>query len=132
MKVEGFLFAGGAAFYAVVATAYWVITKEIVGSTALALTGALSFLIGFYVLYTSRRVGTRPEDDPNANIEDAEPDYGFFSPHSWWPLAVGFGTFVTVIGLVFAVWIVFLGVGLLMAALIGFVFEYYHGAFADV
>jgi hypothetical protein len=131
VKVEGFLFAGGAAFYAVVATAYWVITKEIVGSTALALTGALSFLVGFYVLYTSRRVGVRPEDDPNADVEDADPDYGFFSPHSWWPLAVGFGTFVTVIGLVFAVWIVFLGVGLLMAALVGLVFEYYHGAFAD-
>lgn len=132
MKIEGFLFAGGAAFYAVVATVYWVVTKEIVGSTALALTGALAFLVGFYVLYTSRRVGVRPEDDPNAAVEDAEPDYGFFSPHSWWPLAVGFGTFVTVLGLVFAVWIVFLGVGLLMAALIGFVFEYYRGAFADV
>ena len=132
MKIEGFLFAGGAAFYAVVATAYWVVTKEIVGSTALALTGALAFLVGFYTLYTSRRVGVRPEDDPNASVEDADPDYGFFSPHSWWPLAVGFGTFVTVIGLVFAVWIVFLGVGLLMASLVGFVFEYYRGAFADV
>ena len=83
MKIEGFLFAGGAAFYAVVAAVYWVVTKEIVGSTALALTGALAFLVGFYVLYTSRRVGVRPEDDPNAAVEDAEPDYGFFSPHSW-------------------------------------------------
>jgi hypothetical protein len=132
VKVEGFLFAGGAAFYAVVATVYWVITKEIVGSTALALTGALAFLVGFYVLYTSRRVGVRPEDDPNADIEDADPDYGFFSPHSWWPLAVAGSTGVVLLGLIFAVWIVILGVGLLMAALIGFVFEYYRGPFADV
>ena len=57
MKIEGFLFAGGAAFYGLLATIYWVITKEIVGSTALALTGGLAFLIGFYVLYTSRKVG---------------------------------------------------------------------------
>src|SRR4029079_552496 len=110
VKIEGFLFAGGAAVYGLLAVVYWVITKEIVGSTALALTGALAFLVGFYVLYTSRKVGVRPEDDPNANIEDAEPDYGFFSPHSWWPLAVGFGTAVTVLGLIFAVWLVFLGV----------------------
>ena len=132
MKIEGFLFAGGAAFYGLIAVIYWVITKEIVGSTALALTGALAFLVGFYVLYTSRRVGVRPEDDPNANVEDAEPDYGFFSPHSWWPLAVAGATGVVLLGLIFAVWMLLLGVGLLMGALVGFVFEYYRGPFADV
>ena len=131
MKVEGLLFAGGAFFYGIVAAAYWFITGELVGSTALALTAGLAFLIGFYVLYTGRRVGTRPEDNPHANIEDADPEYGFFSPHSWWPLAVGFATFVTVMGLVFAVWLLILGVGLLMASLVGFVFEYYRGPFAD-
>lgn len=131
MKIEGFLFAGGAAFYGVVAVVYWFVTKELVGSTVLALTGALAFLVGFYVLYTSRRVGVRPEDDPNANVGDADPDYGFFSPHSWWPLAVGIATFVVVVGLVFAVWLLILGVGLLLGALIGFVFEYYRGPFAD-
>ena len=131
MKIEGFLFAGGAAFYAVLAAVYWFITKEIVGSTALALTGGLAFLVGFYVLFTSRRVGIRPEDDPNADIEDADPEYGFFSPHSWWPLAVGLSVMVTALGLVFAVWIVILGVGLLMGSMIGLVFEYYRGPFAD-
>ena len=131
MKIEGILFAGGALFYGILAAAYWFITQEIVGSTALALTGALSFLIGFYLLYTSTKVGTRPEDNPNANIEDAEPDYGFFSPHSWWPLAVGFSVAVTVLGLVLAAWLLILGVGLLMGTLVGFVFEYYRGPFAD-
>jgi hypothetical protein len=38
---------------------------------------------------------------------------------------------VTILGLIFAVWILLLGVGLLMAAIVGLVFEYYHGAFAD-
>ena len=50
MKIEGFLFAGGAAFYGLLAVIYWVITKEIVGSTALALTGALAFLVGLYAV----------------------------------------------------------------------------------
>jgi len=131
VKIGGLLFAGGAVFYAIVATAYWLITKELVGTTALALTAGLAFLIGFYALFTARRLGVTPEDNPHGNIEDADAEYGFFSPHSWWPLAVGFGTFVTVMGLVFAVWLLIVGVGLLMAALIGFVFEYYRGPFVD-
>lgn len=131
MKIEGALFAIGTAFFGVVAAAYWFITQEIVGTTALALTGGLAFLVAFYLLFTARRVGTRPEDDPLAVIEDAEPDYGFFSPHSWWPIAVAIATGITIFGLVFAVWLLILGVGLLMLTLVGFVFEYYVGEFAD-
>ena len=131
MKIEGALFAIGTVFFGVIAIVYWFITNETVGTTALALTGGLAFLVGFYLLFTGRRVGTRPEDDPHAVIEDAEPDYGFFSPHSWWPIAVAGATAVVVIGLAFAAWIVVLGVGLLVATLIGFIFEYYLGPFAD-
>jgi Cytochrome c oxidase subunit IV len=131
VKIEGALFAIGTAFFGVVAAAYWFITQEIVGTTALALTGGLAFLVAFYLLFTARRVGTRPEDDPLAVIEDAEPDYGFFSPHSWWPIAVAIATGITIFGLVFAVWLLILGVGLLMLTLVGFVFEYYVGEFAD-
>lgn len=131
MKIEGALFAIGTAFFGVVAVVYWFMTKEIVGTTALALTGGLAFLVGFYLLFTARRVGTRPEDDPMAVIEDAEPDYGFFSPHSWWPIAVAIATGITIMGLVFAVWLLILGVGLLLLSIVGFVFEYYVGEFAD-
>lgn len=131
MKAEGLLFAGGAAFYGVVASVYWFMTGEVVGATALALTGGLAFLIGFYVLFTSRRVGIRPEDDPHADIEDAEPDYGFFSPHSWWPIVVAASAMVVCLGLIFAVWLALLGVGLLMLSLVGLVFEYYRGPFVD-
>ena len=131
MKIEGALFAIGTAFFGVVAVVYWFITEEIVGTTALALTGGLAFLVGFYLLFTARRVGTRPEDDPLAVIEDAEPDYGFFSPHSWWPIAVAIATGITIMGLVFAVWLLILGVGLLLLSIVGFVFEYYVGEFAD-
>ncbi len=131
MRAEGLLFAGGAAFYGVVASVYWFMTGEVVGATALALTGGLAFLIGFYVLFTSRRVGIRPEDDPHADVEDAEPDYGFFSPHSWWPIVVAASAMVVCLGLIFAFWLALLGVGLLMLSLVGLVFEYYRGPFAD-
>lgn len=130
MKIEGFLFVLGAIFYAIVASVYWVLSQDEVGTTVLALTGALAFLIAFYVLFTARRVYPRPEDRLDAEIEEADPEYGFFSPHSWWPLAVGFGAFVIALGLIFAVWLAVLGVSILLFALVGWLFEYYRGAFA--
>lgn len=130
MRIEGWLFAMGAAFYGAVAAAYWFLSGDEIGTTALVMTGALAFLIAFYMLYTSKRVYPRPEDRMNADIDEADPEYGFFSPNSWWPLGVGFGGFLIVIGLIFAVWLVVLGLSVLMYAIIGWMFEYYRGAFA--
>ena len=120
----------GAVFYAVIAGIYWYFSRDQIGTTALALTGALAFLVAFYALYTSKRVYPRPEDRLDAEVEEADPEYGFFSPHSWWPLVLGFSTMVIVFGLIFAVWLIVLGVFVLFVALIGWMFEYYRGAFA--
>ena len=130
MKIEGLLFAMGALFYAVIAGIYWYFSRDQIGTTALALTGALAFLVAFYALYTSKRVYPRPEDRLDAEVDEADPEYGFFSPHSWWPLVLGFSTMVIVFGLIFAVWLIVLGVFVLFVALIGWMFEYYRGAFA--
>ena len=43
---------------------------------------------------------------------------------------LGFSTMVIVFGLIFAVWLIVLGVFVLLVALIGWMFEYYRGAFA--
>ena len=120
----------GAVFYAFVAGVYWYFSRDVVGTTALALTGALAFLVSFYSLYTAKRVYPRPEDRLNAEVDDADPEYGFFSPNSWWPLVLGFSTMVIVFGLIFAVWLIVLGAFILLIALIGWMFEYYRGAFA--
>lgn len=130
MKIEGLLFALGSAFYLAVAGIYWYFSRDAIGTTALALTGALAFLVAFYVLYTSKRVYPRPEDRQNAEIDEADPEYGFFSPHSWWPLAIGIAASMIAIGLIFAVWIIVFGVFLLFLALVGWMFEYYRGEFA--
>ena len=130
MRIEGALFAMGAVFYAFVAGVYWYFSRDVVGTTALALTGALAFLVAFYSLYTAKRVYPRPEDRLDAEVDEADPEYGFFSPNSWWPLVLGFSTMVIVFGLIFAVWLIVLGVLILFIALIGWMFEYYRGAFA--
>lgn len=130
MKVEGRIFALGAAFFFIVAAIYWYFARDPIGTTALALCGGLALLVAFYVLYTAKRVYPRPEDRLDGEIDEADPEYGFFSPHSWWPLVLGFATFLVVLGLVFAVWVVVLGVAVLLLALVGWLFEYYRGDFA--
>lgn len=130
MRIEGLLFAIGAVFYSIIAVIYWYFSRDQIGTTALALTGALAFLVAFYSLYTAKRVYPRPEDRLDAEVEEADPEYGFFSPNSWWPLVVGFSTMVIAFGLIFAVWLIVLGVFILFTALIGWMFEYYRGAFA--
>jgi uncharacterized membrane protein HdeD (DUF308 family) len=130
VKVEGALFGMGFIFYAFLAGIYWYFSRDEVGTTALALTGALAFLISFYALYTSKRVYPRPEDRLDAQVDEADPEYGFYSPHSWWPLAVGVSVLTLVFGLIFAVWLIVLGVAALMFAVIGWLFEYYRGEFA--
>ncbi len=130
MKVEGRIFGLGAIFLVFIAGIYWYVSHDPIGTTALAMSGGLTLLIAFYTLYTAKRVHPRPEDRGDAEIDDADPEYGFFSPHSWWPLAVGFSTFLVTLGLIFAVWVIVLGVFLLMLALVGWLFEYYRGDFA--
>jgi magnesium-transporting ATPase (P-type) len=131
MKIEGRLFALGTPFFFVIAFIYWYFSRDPIGTTALALCGGLTVIIAFYILYTAKRVYPRPEDRGDANIDEADPEYGFFSPHSWWPLVVGFATFLTVLGLVFAVWLIALGAFVLVLSIIGWLFEYYRGEFAQ-
>jgi hypothetical protein len=130
VKIEGGLFGIGFIFYTLLAGVYWYFSRDEIGTTALALTGGMAFLISFYALYTSKRVYPRPEDRLDAEIDEADPEYGFYSPHSWWPLAVAFSAVIVVLGLIFAVWLIVLGVAALMLGLIGFLFEYYRGEFA--
>lgn len=129
MNFGGRLFAGFSVFYFLVTAVYWFMSREVIGTTVLALTGGLAFLVGFYTLFTANRLGDLPEDIEYAKISDIDPDYGFFSPHSWMPLAIGLATFVFVLGFVFARWLMVLGTLTLIAAVAGLLFEYYRGEF---
>lgn len=130
MKIEGWAFLLGFIFYVVVGGAYWYFSRDEVGTTLLLLTGGLAFLVAFYSLYTAKRVYPRPEDRQDAEIDEADPEYGFFSPHSWWPLVVGLGAATVTLGFVFAAWVVVFGLLVLVLGIIGWLFEYYRGEFA--
>ena len=130
MKFEGGLFIGCAIFFGVVDVIYWFLSKEVTGTTALALAVALAFLTGFYLLFTGRRLPPRPEDNVDGEIEQGTGELGFFSPHSWWPLYVGLAAAISAFGVAVGWWLFLIGLLALFLTVIGFVFEYYRGVWA--
>jgi hypothetical protein len=127
MKVEGWLFAAGFFFFAITAVIYGLVAEEPVGTVALAFTAGLAALVGYYLLFTARRIDARPEDRKEAEIADGAGELGFYSPHSWWPLVVGFFGAVAFAGVAIGWWLFIIGAAGGMLAVIGLVFEYYRG-----
>ena len=129
MRVEFKLFAWIGGFFTVVGLIYGTVTHwdEPVGPFGLLLCAGLSALIGFYLWWTGRKLDPRPEDDPLALISVAEGEYGFFSPHSWWPLALGASSAVVFLGLAVGWWLFIIGACLATLATIGWTFEYFRG-----
>src|SRR5438046_1346767 len=102
--------------------------KDPTGSTALGVSVVLAFLIGFYVLFTGRRLPReRPEDRKEAEIAEGTGEIGFFSPHSWWPLFTGLSAAVSALGFAIGWWLFLIGMLFTLLSAIGFVFEYYRG-----
>jgi predicted permease len=132
VKIEGGLFLIGTVLFGALAAIYWFVAQEPIGTTGLVLTAGMCFLVGFYVLFTGRRVGERPEDQFNAEVSDGAGEYGFFSPTSVWPLPIGFFAAVTGTGVLVGWWLFILGFIGLMMSVFGLVFEYYRGESADV
>ena len=130
MKVEGWLFVGCAAFFAIMDVIYWRFSKDPTGTTALALSVGLAFLTGFYLLFTGRRLPLRPEDNPAGEIAEGTGELGFFSPHSWWPLITGMSAAVAALGAAVGWWLFLIGMLFVLLSAIGFVFEYYRGQYA--
>jgi hypothetical protein len=130
MKVEGWLFLGCGVFLAGSDIVYWYVSHEPTGTTALALAVTLSLLIGFYVMFTGRRLPLRPEDDDEGEVVEGTGEIGFFSPHSWWPLWLGLAGAVLFLGFAIGWWMFIIGAVAVFVAAIGFVFEYYRGHFA--
>jgi disulfide bond formation protein DsbB len=131
MKIEGGIFVYGAIFYFIVTGIYAVVAAEPIGTTVLALTGGLSAIIGTYIHVTGKRIGARPEDRLDGEISEADANYGFYSPHSWWPLMVGASFSLVFLGLVFAVWLMVLAMVFLVIAVAGWLFEYQTGDFSE-
>jgi hypothetical protein len=133
VKIEYKLFLVIAAFFAPVGLIYGIATewREPVGPVALFLCAALGGMIAFYLYQTARRLPERPEDNPAGEIAEHEGEYGFFSPHSWWPLPLGLASAVCFLGLAIGMWLFIIGAFFAVVALVGWTFEYFKGEYAS-
>jgi len=126
--IAGFLF-GAAAVYG-----WWTWynaephNMEWIGTVALILSGLLCSMCGGYFWFVARRIDLRPEDRPDAEIVDGAGEIGFFSPGSYWPLALALSSTVAGVGMVlWFPWLIAFGMTLVILASGGLLFEYYTG-----
>lgn len=129
MKVESWLFGTGVFFFVPISIIYGFLThwSEWVGILGMLLLGGLAGMIGSYLGVTSRRVGVRPEDREDAEVHEGAGEQGHFSPWSWWPITLGAAAATALLCVAMGWWIFFIGAGLGVVALIGWVFEYSRG-----
>ncbi len=124
------------AYFFILAAVYtvWALidTAEIewVGTLAIALSGILTAFIGFYLQISRRNQGGElAEDRLDAEIDDGDPELGFFSPWSWWPVFLAAGAALAMVGLSVGFWVALYAIPLVLVGLVGWTFEYYRGYF---
>lgn len=126
MKVESRIFEICTVFFFVCAIVYALLSKEVVGIVGLTLTGGLSLIIGTYFRFVSRRLETRPEDNPEAEIADGAGDMGFFSPGSYWPIGLGLAAAMSGVSIAYWLpWAIVISGVVLLIMVGGLLFEYH-------
>lgn len=139
MRANARMFWILAIFFAAIAVLYAVWTSidaadgqvEWVGTVALSLSALLGAFIAFYLGRTHvAQGGELPEDRLDANIDDGDPELGFFSPWSWWPIMLAASAALLFLGLAVGIWICYFAVGIGVISLVGWTYEYYRGLFA--
>ena len=88
MKMEAWIFGMSTAFFVIVSPAYWLMSKDWTGTSALVMTTLLVAMITLYLGFHASKMDPRPEDRKEAEIADGAGELGFFPPYSWWPLVV--------------------------------------------
>jgi hypothetical protein len=128
VKWQGKMFLWLAVFLLVMAIVYGLWSHETAGTTALFMAFGLSVMVGYYLAFTARRVDTGAQDRPDADVADDAGELGFFSPHSWQPLALAIGGALAFLGIIFGWWLMYFSAPIILVGIFGWVFEYYRGA----
>lgn len=129
MKTEVRIFGIIAVFFLIVGIIYAFATGggEPVGIVCLLLTAGFSAICGGFMWVTGRKLDPRPDDNPDGEISDIQGDYGFFSPHSWWPITLAGGCALLSFGAAVGWWWIFFAIPLLLIGVVGWTFEYFKG-----
>ena len=127
MRVEAIILLFLGLFFGIVGLVYWFWSYEDAGTAMLVGTCTLGFLPGSYYYYWHRRMGARVEDRDDASIAEGAGEINSFPSSSIWPFVLGMGAFLTVISLVFGIWLIFPGISLILTALVGVTAESRRG-----
>ena len=104
---------------------------EWIGSIAIGLSAVLAIFIAFYLqVQLKNQGGVLPEDRLDADIDEGDPEIGFYSPWSWWPVLLAGGAGIAMLGMSVGIWVALYGIPLVLVSLIGWTYEYYRGYFA--
>src|SRR6202035_1223741 len=71
MRIEAIFMLGIGVFFGIVGIVYWFTSYEDAGFLMLIGTTGLGLLPGAYYFWWSRHMKVRPEDDPNATVENS-------------------------------------------------------------
>jgi hypothetical protein len=127
MRVEALVLLGVAVFFGITGAVYWFTSYEDSGTMMLVGTCLLGLLPGGYYFYWHRRMGDRPEDRPDATLEDGAGEIATFPSSSIWPFVLGMGAFSLVLAFAFGIWFFFPAVSLMITALVGVTAESRRG-----
>ncbi|WP_107704855.1 cytochrome c oxidase subunit 4 [Nocardioides allogilvus] len=131
MKNEAWLFVICTVFLVLVTPAYWLITYDWTGTSALTMTTLLTLMVSLYLGVHAARMDPRPEDRKDGEIADGAGELGFFPPYSWWPLWCALALSTVVFATAMSAWWLFIIGGVIgMVTLSGWIFEYYRGEHA--
>ena len=119
MKVEAKLLLGLGLFFGIMCAVYWNWSLENAGGVMMFAAMLLGFLRGSYYYFGSRRMKQRPEDNPQATQTQGAGVVGAFPGSSIFPFVMGMGAFFVVLALVFGIWLLVPGLGLVVWSLLG-------------
>ena len=128
MKVEALIFNIIGVFCVIAAVVYGLWSHEPIGTTALVLSAGLTFLIGGFFWFVSRRIDARPEDRKDADMADGAGELGFFPPASYWPFGLALSAGLMGLALAFFYsWLILIAAAALLITIGGLLFEFYTG-----
>jgi len=104
---------------------------ELVGLMTIGLSSGLCLLLAYYFGRVVKAQGHEvwAEDRLDAEIDDGDPEVGFYSPWSWWPVLLAAAVGLIFAGVAISAWIALAAAPFLVVCITGWVFEYYRGYF---
>jgi len=131
VKAEAWIFISTTIFFLLVTPAYWLLSHDWTGTSALTMTTLLAAMVSVYLGFHAAKMEPRPEDRKDAEVADGAGELGFFPPYSWWPLWCGLCLAVIALAVALSAWwLVVIGIGVGFLALTSLIFEFYRGEHA--